>query len=90
VFPALARRVIDHTRSEFGRPISPHLFRDCAATSIAVDNPKHVGDASLVPGHADHKMTEKHYNHARSLQASRRHADTLARLRTSLNGARKG
>jgi hypothetical protein len=81
---ALARRVFDHTRSEFGRPISPHLFRDCAATSIAVDNPKHVGDASLVLGHADHKMTEKHYNHARSLEASRRHAATISRLRETL------
>jgi integrase len=78
---ALARRIFDQTRSEFGRPISPHLFRDCAATSIAVDNPKHVGDASLVLGHSDHKMTEKHYNHARSLDASRRHAATLSRLR---------
>jgi integrase len=83
---ALARRISDHTRQEFGRPISPHLFRDCAATSIAVDNPKHVGDASLVLGHADHKVTEKHYNHARSLEASQRHAATLARLRETLKG----
>jgi hypothetical protein len=86
---ALARRVFDHTRSEFGRPISPHLFRDCAATSIAVDNPKHVGDASLVLGHAGHAMTEKHYNHARSLEASRRHTGTIARLRQTLNTGRK-
>jgi hypothetical protein len=78
---ALARRIFDHTRREFGRPISPHLFRDCAATSIAVDNPKHIGDASLVLGHAGHKMTEKHYNHARSLEASRRYAGTLRLLR---------
>jgi integrase len=78
---ALARRIFDHTRQEFGHPISPHLFRDCAATSIAVDNPKHVGDASLVLGHADHRITEKHYNHARSLEASRRYAQTLVKLR---------
>jgi integrase len=81
---ALARRISDHTRQEFGRPISPHLFRDCAATSIAIDNPKHIGDASLVLGHADHKMTEKHYNHARSLEASRKHSATLTQLRSSL------
>jgi integrase/recombinase XerD len=87
---ALARRVFDHTRSEFGRPISPHLFRDCAATSIAVHNPKHVGDASLVLGHAGHAMTEKHYNHARSLEASRRQAQTLTRLRCSLSRERNG
>ena len=78
---ALQRRIFDHTRQAFGRGVSPHLFRDAAATSIAMDNPRHVGDASLVLGHAGHRMTEKHYNHARSLEASRRHAETLARLR---------
>jgi integrase len=87
---ALANRIVTHTKAAFGRSVSPHLFRDCAATSIAVDNPKHVGDASLVLGHADHRMTEKHYNHARSLEASRRHAEMLARLRRSLNHRRNG
>jgi integrase len=87
---ALANRIVKHTKAAFGRSVSPHLFRDCAATSIAVDNPKHVGDASLILGHADHRMTEKHYNHARSLEASRRHAETLARLRRSLTHTRNG
>jgi hypothetical protein len=85
----IQRRIFDHTRQEFGRGISPHFFRDCAATSIAVENPRHVGDASLVLGHAGHRMTEKHYNHARSLEASRRQAETLTRLRRSLNDGRK-
>ena len=87
---ALQRRVFDHTRQEFGRGISPHFFRDAAATSIAVDNPRHVGDASLVLGHAGHRMTEKHYNHARSLEASRRQARHSSDLRRSLNHERKG
>jgi integrase len=87
---ALANRIVKHTKAAFGRSVSPHLFRDCAATSIAVDNPKHVGDASLILGHADHRMTEMHYNHARSLEASRRHAETLARLRRSLGHGRNG
>jgi integrase len=85
---ALARRIVKHTKAAFGRSVSPHLFRDCAATSIAVDNPKHIGDASLVLGHAGHRMTEKHYNHARSLQASRRLAGTLVRFARS--AGRKG
>ena len=85
---ALGCRIVKHTRAAFGRSVSPHLFRDCAATSIADDNPKHIGDASLVLGHADHKMTEKYYNHARSLEASRRLAGTLARLARS--AGRKG
>jgi integrase/recombinase XerD len=83
-YGALGTRVFVHTRQEFGRGLYPHMFRDCAATAVAVDNPKYIGDASLVLGHAGHRITEKHYNHARSLDASRRHAATLASLRESL------
>jgi integrase len=90
VSEVIQRRIFDHTRQEFGRGISPHFFRDAAATSIAVENPRHVGDASLVLGHAGQRMTEKHYNHARSLEASRRQAETLTQLRRSLNNDRKG
>jgi integrase/recombinase XerD len=85
----LSERIVRHTKAAFGRSVSPHLFRDCAATSIALDNPKHVGDASLVLGHVGHSMTEKHYIHAQSLEASRRHATTIARLRDALNAGRK-
>jgi hypothetical protein len=85
---ALGCRIVKHTKAAYGCSVSPHLFRDCAATSIAVDNPKHIGDASLVLGHAGHRMTEKHYNHARSLEASRRLAGTLARFARS--AGRKG
>ena len=80
----LAHQIEKHTKAAFGLSVSPHLFRDVAATSISVDNPKHIGDAALVLGHADHKTTEKHYIHARSLEASRRHAQTLAHLREEL------
>jgi hypothetical protein len=87
---ALACRIVKHTKAAFGRCVSPHRFRDCAATSIAVDNPKHIGDASLVLSHSGHRTTEKHYNRARSLEASRRHTATLERLRRSLMSQQKG
>ena len=80
----IGKRIDVQTRLAFGRSVNPHLFRDAAATSIAIDNPKHIGDASLVLGHAGHRTTEKHYNHARSLEASRRHAATLAHIRETL------
>jgi hypothetical protein len=83
-YEAVAFQIVFRTCREFGRSLSPHLFRDCAATAVAIDNPKHIGDASLILGHDDHRTTEKHYNHARSLQASRRHAAMLMRLRKSL------
>jgi hypothetical protein len=83
-YEAVAFQIVNRTFREFGHSLSPHLFRDCAATAVAIDNPKHIGDASLILGHAGHRTTEKHYNHARSLEASRRHAAMLASLRESL------
>lgn len=85
----LSDRIERHTKAAFGRSVSPHLFRDAAATSISIDNPKYIGDASLVLGHADYRTTQKHYNHARSLEASRRHAETLALLREELKALRR-
>jgi len=87
-YQALGLQIFFRTRREFGRGLFPHLFRDCVATVVAVDNPKHVGDASLILGHAGHETTERHYNHARSLDASRRHAAMLATLRESLKANR--
>jgi integrase/recombinase XerD len=87
-YAALEWRIMLRTRAEFGQAVNPHLFRDAAATSIAINNPKHIGDASLVLGHADHRTTERYYNHARSLEASARHAEVLARLRMNLNANR--
>ena len=87
-YQTLGLQIFFRTRREFGRGLSPHLFRDSVATAVAIDNPKHIGDASLILGHAEHRTTEKHYNHARSLGASRRHAAMLASLRESLKSNR--
>ena len=89
-YAAVAAQIFIRTRRAFGRGLYPHAFRDCAATSVAVNNPRHIGDASLILGHADHRTTQKHYNHARSLEASRRHAATLSQLRETLKAKRDG
>jgi site-specific recombinase XerD len=69
------------TRQAFGVSVNPHLFRDCAATSIAIDDPEHVRIAARVLGHATLATTERYYNQAGALEASRLfHAD-LGRLR---------
>jgi integrase/recombinase XerD len=81
---ALATRLCIHTAHAFGASLPPHWFRDAAATTIAVEDPKHVRDARLVLGHASLATTERHYNQARSLEASRRHQAVLTRLRGSV------
>jgi integrase len=76
-----------HTRAAFGIAVSPHLFRDSAATAVAVEGPAHVRAIMPILGHSTLATSEKHYNQARSLDASRRHiriiADLKRRLRVS-------
>jgi site-specific recombinase XerD len=78
---ALGGRIRIHTAKAFGVALPPHWFRDAAATTIAIEDPKHVRDAHLVLGHASLDTTERYYNQARSLEASRRHQAMLAGLR---------
>jgi integrase len=80
---ALARRIVRHTKVAFGASVSPHLFRDAAATSVAVEDPKHVRDVHHLLGNS-FATAEKHYNQAQALQASRRHQAMLANLRNDL------
>jgi integrase/recombinase XerD len=85
---ALASRIRKHTKKAFGASLPPHWFRDAAATSIAVEDPRHVRDAHHILGNTL-AMTEKFYNQARTLTASRRHQAMLKALRSSLNGRRQ-
>jgi integrase/recombinase XerD len=80
-------RIVARTREGLGQPINPHLFRDCAATSVAIDDPAHVGIASRLLGHRTGSTTERYYNQARSVEAcrllqksllARRHDDDLS------------
>jgi integrase/recombinase XerD len=85
---ALASRIRKHTKEAFGASLPPHWFSDAAATSIAVEDPRHVRDAHHILGNTL-AMTEKFYNQARTLAASRRHQAMLKALRSSLNGRGK-
>jgi integrase len=71
--PAQVRnRINRRTNERFGLPVNPHLFRDCAATSTAIEAPEHVGIIMPVLGHARATTGERYYNQARSLEAARR------------------
>jgi integrase len=63
--------VTARTREGLGRPINPHLFRDCAVTSVAIQDPVHIGITTRLLGHRSILTTERYYNQARSLEASR-------------------
>lgn len=58
------------TEQTVGVDVSPHLFRMAAATTAAVYGASMPHLASGVLGHRDERITEEHYNRARSLHAS--------------------
>jgi integrase len=69
------------TKKHFGHVISPHLFRDSAATSIAIEDPEHTHVVRSVLGHSTTQSGERHYIHARALEASRRYQQRILGLR---------
>jgi integrase/recombinase XerD len=70
--------------ARMARSLPPHWFLDAAATTIAIEDPIHVRDARHVLGHTSLATTERHYNQARGLEASRRHQAVLAGLHAKL------
>lgn len=57
-------------RAAFRRSVNPHLFRDCAATSLAIGDPARVRTAAQVLEHGALSTTERHYNLARGQEAA--------------------
>ena len=80
-------RIVARTREGLGQPVNPHLFRDSAATSIAINDPAHIGIASRLLGHRSGSTTERYYNQARSVEASRLMQKSLLARRNGVLGA---
>lgn len=77
---AVVRR---HIKSAFGKSMGLHDIRRSAATFLAMDAPEL---ASLIPSvmqHVGDGTSDKHYILARSITASRRHTETICKLRNT-------
>jgi integrase/recombinase XerD len=82
-YGTIAHHVERHTRAEFGVALNPHLFRDCAATYIAIVDPEQVQIIRVILGHSTLRTSERHYNQARGLEAGRRFHSTITALRAA-------
>jgi integrase len=86
--PLVAGRIYDMVRREtskaFGKPMSLHDFRRAGATFLATIAPDQVGLIPALLQHASPEVSERHYNLARSVEASRRFAGHLAQTRDKL------
>lgn len=80
--------VCRRTRDAFGFAIHPHLFRDIAATAISREAPTLLPVARDLLTHANTATTQHHYVKARSIDAGRQHAATIAQLRATINRTR--
>jgi integrase/recombinase XerD len=81
VIAAIAYWIRRNTKEAFGAALGPHMFRDAAATAIAIYAPEDVLIIKVILGHATIQTAEKYYNLAGSLEASRRHHEIIAELR---------
>lgn len=82
-------RITKVTERAFGKSINPHLFRDCAVTTVAIDDPEHIGIAAPVLGHTDPRTTEKHYIQANAIAAGRRLRKSVDTLRKEMAPRRR-
>jgi len=80
----VSQRVSRLTERHLGKRISPHRFRHAAATSIATVSPELARIIRPLLGHTKITTSEQYYNRATMMDASRRHADVIATLRSSL------
>jgi integrase/recombinase XerD len=81
---SVRRQIKLHTEVAFGKAITPHLFRDCAATSIAIHDPEHVWITSNILGHNTLATSQKYYDQSRMLEAGRHYQSTIADLHRTL------
>ena len=74
-----------HSVGPNGRPVSPHLFRSMAATSVSIEVPELVDLIPAILTHRSHRTGEQYYNLATSLEASRAFGSALDDVRKDLH-----
>ena len=73
--------IANRTKVAFGKSINPHMFRAEAATTLAIYDPDNVRSAAPLLGHSNFTTTERYYQQASGLVASRQYATEITRLR---------
>ena len=77
---SISNMIKRRTVKAFGVDLCPHLFRDCAVTSMVRDAPASARLTRDLLGHASLDVANKHYNQALMVDASRRYTTTIESL----------
>src|SRR5262245_26468524 len=80
----IAARVREHTKRAFGIGISPHRFRNAAATTATIEFPTNLRTALALLGDRDLRTIQHHYDQANSLVASQKVNDSVDATRQEL------
>lgn len=73
----VGRRIPLLTERMIGMNVPPHFFRDALATTFARESPELARGTKAMLGHTDHRMSERHYNHAQAIEAGRSFSEIL-------------
>lgn len=76
----ISKCVRRRTQQHLGVAISPHRFRDCAASTLANRAPKHVRIAASLLDHTSLETTERYYIQANTLEASRQYQAVISAI----------
>ena len=83
---SLSRHIRELTGKHLGRSMSAHLFRNSAATNIAVRHSAHIEIVGQVLGHTRHATAERRYNQAGSSEAIHHNQELLKQERAAYGG----
>tara|TARA_R110000787_G_scaffold117002_12_gene227499 strand:- start:658 stop:1692 length:1035 start_codon:yes stop_codon:yes gene_type:complete len=77
-------RITKLTKRLLGATINPHLLRDCAATTLAMESADLALTAPALLGHRHASTTARYYVQARNLDASRKINNIMDAVKTQL------
>ncbi|MFD1344557.1 tyrosine-type recombinase/integrase [Litorisediminicola beolgyonensis] len=75
--PSMSVAITRLTERLLSKKVSPHLFRDAAATTLARVSSKDVKLVAPLLQHSNPRTAERHYNHARNLEVCRDYASLI-------------
>ena len=76
----LGHIITETTRRELGIAVNPHLFRDCAVYTVAINAGARMGIASGLLQHTNERTVQQYYNKGASLDAVRQYQQILDQL----------
>ena len=80
----MEKDMVEISEELLGKPIYPHLMRDCAASAMSSDAPEYILAASRILGHSSLNTTLSHYEQSSMLAAGARLVEHMSALQAKL------